>query len=227
MSFDMAKSEPISFPNNKVLIKKVRCKVAAGRGYLTPEKALEIRTHTLASKTSYKQYLYAQSDQNSYCLYYENEENGKRQRAFRIVGLFELSKLGLNKDSDLYLDSFYNNYEVGKGNKKIILPLISIIKVGTKLIFVKDHIEELKELSKDDLLKRIFNVYKFNMPSSSYVYCQNHVEARDNDILGNGDTEIKFENYQPRVFLSASKFSAAIEGKEFSIKPDGEVIWLF
>ena len=127
----------------------------------------------------------------------------------------------------MYLDSFYNNYEVGKGNKKIILPLISIIKVGTKLIFVKDHIEELKELSKDDLLKRIFNVYKFNMPSSSYVYCQNHVEARDNDILGNGDTEIKFENYQPRVFLSASKFSAAIEGKEFSIKPDGEVIWLF
>lgn len=228
LSFEKAKLEPVPFPNGKAIIKKVRCKVAAGRGYLTPEKALEIQKHTYLSKHDYKQYIYAQNEQNVFCLYYELDESGKTQKAFRIVGLFELAKLGITKESDLYQDNFYNNLETGKGAKKKIMPLTFLIKAGTKVIFYKKHIEELKELPKRDLLKRVFRVYKFNNPAPStvYVYCQNHIEARDNEELGNGDKNLDFDNYQSRVFLNASKFTAAFEGKDFEVMPDGEIKWI-
>jgi CRISPR-associated endonuclease Csn1 len=226
LSFDQAKTEPIPFDSGKTVIKKVRCKVAAGRGYLTPEKALEIRQHTYPSKHEYKNSVYAQNDQNTFCLYYELEENGKVHRAFRILGLFELAKLGLSKESDLYLDNYYNKFETGKGEKIRQLPLTYIIKNGLRVIFYKEHIEELKDLNRLELLKRIYRVYKFNSAPSDYVYCQNHLEARNNDALGKGDNELNFEKYQSRVFLTASKLTAAFEGKDFEILPDGDLRWL-
>jgi CRISPR-associated endonuclease Csn1 len=226
LSFDQAKSEPIPFDNGKTVIKKVRCKVAAGRGYLTPEKALEIRQHAYPSKHEYKNSVYAQNDQNTFCLYYELEENGKVHRAFRILGLFELAKLGLSKESDLYLDNYYNKFETGKGEKMRQLALTYIIKNGLRVIFYKEHIEELKDLNRLELLKRIYRVYKFNSAPSDYVYCQNHLEARNNDALGKGDNELDFEKYQSRVFLTASKLTAAFEGKDFEIFPDGDLRWL-
>ena len=88
---------------------------------------------------------------------------------------------------------------------------------------------KLKELNNSDLLKRLFKVYKFNEPAPStvYVYFQNHIEARKNELLGNGDKEIKFGEYQPRVFLNSTKFTCAIEDKDFEVKPDGEIDWKF
>lgn len=229
LSFDKAKLDPIPFPNGKAVIKKVRCKVAAGRGYLTPGKALEIQKHNYLSKHEYKQHIYAQNDQNTYCLYYELKEDEQFTRAFRIVGLFELAKLGIKSESDLFRDNYYNRFESGKGNKKKELPLLKILKVGNKVIFYNEHIEELKELSNKVLLQRVFRVYKFNEPAPStvYLYCQNHLEAKNNEELGNGEKDLKLESYQSRVFLGASKFNAAIEGNHFELNLDGEIKWKF
>lgn len=229
MSFDKAKLDPIPFPNGKAVIKKVRCKVAAGRGYLTPEKALEIHKHDFESKHSYKQHIYAQNDQNTYCLYYELTTEKQIERAFRIVGLFELSKLGLTNETAIYQDNYYNKIETGKGKNKIELPLCKILKVGTKVIFYKEHLEELKELQLKDILQRTFRIFKFNEPAPStvYVYFQNQIEARKNEELSNGDKDLNLDIYQARVFLGASKFKAAIESKHFEIKPDGEINWKY
>ncbi len=225
LSFDKAKLEPIPFPNGKAVIKKVRCKVAAGRGYLTPEKALEIRKHTYLSKHEYKQHIYAQNDQNVYCLYYELEELGKIQRAFRIVGLFELSKLGFEKESELYSDKYYNNFEAGKGAKKKRLVLSFILKAGTKVIFYKEHIDELKYLANNDLSQRLFRIYKFNEMGTPNLFLQNHIEARKNELLDDGDTSFNSSLYQYRLKIKANKFTAAIEGKHFEVMPDGEIKW--
>jgi hypothetical protein len=147
------------------------------------------------------------------------------QRAFRILGLFELSKLGLSKESDLYLDNYYNKYEAGKGEKMRQLPLTYIIKTGTRVIFFKEHIEELKDLKKTELFKRVYQVYKFNTTSSDYIYLQNHMDAREDKELGSGAKAIDFSTYQPRVSLTASNFLAALEGRDFEINLDGEIIW--
>jgi CRISPR-associated endonuclease Csn1 len=225
MSFDKAKLDPIPFPNGKAVIKKVRCKVAAGRGYLTPEKAIEIQKHNFLSIHDYKHHIYAQNDQNTYCLYYESEFNNDVERAFRIVGLFELSRLGIKNEKELFQDNYYNKIETGRGNNKKLLPLVQILKVGTKVIFYNEHIEELKELPKKELLKRIFRIYKFNEKGTLFVYLQNHIEASKNDSLGDGDKRVDLKNFQPRVYLSPSNFICAIESKHFEIKPDGEINW--
>jgi CRISPR-associated endonuclease Csn1 len=225
LSFDKAKLDPIPFPNGKAIIKKVRCKVAAGRGYLTPEKAIEIQKHSFPSKHKYKQHIYAQNDQNTYCLYYEREFENKTERAFRIIGLFDLAKLGIKNEKELFQDSYYDKIEVGRGNKKKEIPLVQVLKVGTKVIFYEEHIEELKELAQPQLLNRLFRIYKFNEKGTLFVYLQNHLEAGRNDSLGDGEKRIDFNCYQPRVYLSPSNFICAIENKDFEIKLDGEIFW--
>lgn len=225
LSFDKAKLDPVPFPNGKTLIKKVRCKVAAGRGYLTPEKAIEIQRHTFLSRYTYKQHIYAQNDQNTYCLYYESANEEKIERAFRIIGLFELSKLGIRNEKELFQDNYYNKIEIGRKNKKKEIPLVQILKVGTKVIFYKEHIEELKELPNKELLKRLFRIFKFNETGAPLVFLQNQIEARPNDKLGDGETLFNSEIYQARLKLVANNFICAIENKHFEITLDGEINW--
>lgn len=226
LAFDKAKLDPVPFPNGKAVIKKVRCKVAAGRGYLTPEKAIEIQKHNFLSKHDYKHHIYAQNDQNTYCLFYENSFENKVERAFRIIGLFELSKLGLKNEQELFQDNYYNKIEIGRGNNKKQTPLSQILKVGIKVIFFREHFEELKDLPKKELLQRVFRIYKFNETGAPLIFLQNQIEASPNDKLGDGDTSFNNERYQARLKLVANNFTCAVENKHFEIKLDGEINWL-
>lgn len=227
LSFDKAKLDPIPFPNGKVFIKKVRCRVAAGRGYLTPEKALPIHKHSFQSKHDYKHTTYAQNEENTLCLYYEGETEKGIERAFKIVGLFELAQLNLKSFKNIINDIAYNKTEIGRGKNKKELSLSFILRTGTKVIFFKEHLEELKELTHKELLKRLFKVYKFNEKGTLFIYLQNHLEARKNDVLGDGDKIVDFNIFQPRVYLSPSNFTCAMEGKHFEIMLDGKIKWKF
>jgi CRISPR-associated endonuclease Csn1 len=229
LSFDKAKLEPIPFPSGKAVIKKIRCKVAAGRGFLTPGKALQIRKQDSPSKHEYKNFVYAQNEENTLCLFYESMVDGKTERAFKIVGLFELAQSGLKSTDDLYNEPYYNSIETGRAKIKTTIPLRYIIEVGTKVIFYQEHKKELVELPEKDLLKRVFKVYKFNEPAPGTIYCylQNHLEARPNDQLGNGEKNLNLTKFQPRLFLGASKFNCIIEGKDFIVKPDGQIHYQF
>lgn len=212
---------------NKVnRIKSIRCKKSAGRGYLTSEKALEVRRHVYLSKHDYKETIYAQNEENTLCLYYELLAGNKIERAFRIIGLFELAQLKLKKIDEIKNDNAYSFAQIGRGKNKIGLPLRSILRVGTKAIFYREHIEELNELPKQQLLKRLFRIYKFNETGAPLIYLQNHIEARPNDELGDGETIFDPLKCQARLKLVASKFTCAIEEKHFKIELDGEIKWL-
>ena len=228
-SFDIAKSEPIFFPHNKTAIKKVRCRVAAGRGYLTPEKALEIRRHDFPSSHEYKRFLYAQNEENTACLFYEAGLSAQSDRLFRIISLYDLARLKIKTLEDLKHEPYYQTAEKSKSGAKTSISLSFIITPGIKVIPFRYEREELKELPRRELLNRLFRVYKFNQttPSTIYVYLQNHLEARPNEDLGNGSAEIDWGKYQPRVFLNAARFICAIEGRDFQVSIDGEIRWLF
>ncbi len=228
MSFDKAKLEPVPFHKGNEVIKKVRCKVAAGRGYLTTEKALKVGQHNFESKHEYKQSVYVQNEENTYCLYYENIIENKINRAFKIIGLFELSQLNLENENQLKTENYYNKLEISKGSKTNELALKCIIKVGTKCIFYNESKEELKDLEKVELVKRVFRVIKFNeIGVTKLVYLQNHLEAKKNDLLGNGEIIYDSKIYQPRLMLNPTKFICAIESVDFDIMIDGEIKWLF
>jgi CRISPR-associated endonuclease Csn1 len=225
-TFDQAKQEPIPFPTGKAFIKKVRCKVPVGRGYLTLQKAIPIRKHTfLSTNNEYKHFVYAQNEENTLCLYYEKTIDNKTIRAFKLVGLHELAKLKLKRIEDIRYENNYRAILVGRGKIKREIPMDEIIKVGTKVIFYTDNILELKNMSKQDLLKRIYRVYKFNEMGSPFIYLQNHLEARSNEKLGNGDNSFDPNKYQSRLCLVANSFICAIEGKNFEISPAGEIIF--
>lgn len=225
-SFDKAKFEPISFPNGKEVIKKVRCRVAAGRGYLTPAKAIEVQRHQFLSTRDYQHHVYAQNDQNVICLYYESVINDVILRAFRILGLFDLAKLKFKADTDFFADQYFRVLEVGKGEKRVELPLVKILKVGTKVIFFDDTIEELKEMSIRDISKRLFRVYKFNEMGTPNLYLQLHLEARKNELLGDGGTCFDPLKLNSRLKIKADKLKAAIEGRDFEVALDGQIVWL-
>jgi CRISPR-associated endonuclease Csn1 len=228
-SFDKAKMEPVFFPNRKEIIKKVRCRVAAGRGYLTPEKALPVKKHTFLSDKDYKQYVYAQNEENALCLLYEGKLDNKPVRAFKIIGLYDLAQLKLNSFEEIKHENYYASIQAGKGKNKTGLGLVHIITAGMKAILYQNDKEELKELPKIDLLKRLYRIYKFNEPAPStvYVYLQHHLEARKNDELGTGDKEVILGRSQPRIFLNAVKFNCALEGRDFNVNVDGSINWLF
>jgi CRISPR-associated endonuclease Csn1 len=226
MSFDKAKQEPIPFHKGNEVIKKVRCKVAAGRGYLGTDKAIKIGKHNFESKHEYKRSVYVQNEENTYCLYYENTMDGITNRAFKIIGLYELAQLKIKDEKQLLKEPYYNTIIYGKGKKQLELPLVKILKVGTKCIFYSESIEELKDLTKPELLKRLFRIYKFNdIGVTKYIYLQNHLEASKNELLGNGDGQFEKTKYQSRLMLNPDKFICAIEGVHFEIKLDGEIKW--
>lgn len=226
-SFESAKFSPIPFPNGKAIIRKVRCRVAAGRGYLRPEKAMEISRRDSVSRHSYKQFVYAQNEENILCLYYEAVIEGKRERGFRIIGLYELAQLKIGQIRDIEKEKYYQTLEVGNKKTTKELPLTHIITVGMKVILFENEIEELKELSRQDLYKRVYRVYKFNETSVIYIYVQHHLEARSNEELGNGDSFIDFKKHQGRISLNSTKFNCAMEGKDFSVDLDGTIRWKF
>jgi hypothetical protein len=58
------------------------------------------------------------------------------------------------------------------------------------------------------------------------LFLQNHIEARKNEILDDGDTSFSPVSYQYRLKIKADKFTVAIEGKHFEIMPDGEIKWI-
>ena len=176
------------------------------------------------SKNDYKNSVYAQNDSMSLCLYYETKtEENKTERAFRIISLFELAQLKLKKISELFQLQDYNNIV----KKKSSIPLYNIIQVGKRVILFKESLEELKDMGNNKLLNRLFVVYKFNdVASTKYIYLQNHIEARKNEELGDGDTSFDTSKYQSRLKLRADEFTCVIENKHFLINIDGSIKWL-
>ncbi|MBS3944833.1 MAG: hypothetical protein KGZ42_05000 [Melioribacter sp.] len=205
-------------------IRHVRCRVAAGRGYLTKEKALEIKQHIMQSKHEHKQVVYAKNEEMSVCLFYEGTVNNKMERAFRLIGLYELAQYKLNKINDIKNVPDYQHCEVGRGKNKIVIPLINVITTGTHVLVYSNSPDEIKELNKKELLKRLYRIYKFNEAPSPYVYMQYHAEARQDLELGVGETQIDIKKYQPRLKLVANNFKCLIEERDFEIKLDGEII---
>ena len=129
-------------------IRHVRCKVAAGRGFFTKDKAIEIKRQTYPSRYEYKNMYYAQNDGNYLCLLYEGVKKGKVERRFRFLNYFDIVTLGI-KDVDLLKNEPY--FQVIE-DKNVTLTLTAIIKAGTRVLMWSDSPEELIGLNEDGAL---------------------------------------------------------------------------
>lgn len=211
-------------------IRHLRCRVKAGVGFLSKEKAMPIKKHIFASKHEHKKEYLVQNEENYLFLMYEGE-NKKEEviRGYRILNLFEIAKLGISSIDEIKKEPEFQKLQKGSGKNIIELNLKTIIKAGDKVIFYKEIKEELQELKLQELNKRVFKVLKFNElgPTTAYLYLQSHIEARPDGELEKGEKELIFDKYQPRLELTCDKLNCAIENIDFNIQSDGKIKWLF
>lgn len=192
-------------------IRHVRCRVAAGRGFFTKDKALEVKDQTYPSKFPYKNTYYAQNDINYLFLLYEGINRGKLVRQSRIVGLYEVSEILKTKEykdfeNELANEPYYKSFT----EKNVEYNLSAIIKVGMRVILWKESPDELLDLFKEELYKRIYVVCKFNTTGADLVYLRHHTNASENIDLA----------------LVPNNLNCLIENRDFRINDLGIIEWL-
>ncbi len=205
-------------------IRHIRCKVAAGRGFFTKDKALEVKNQTNVSTKArihiddkgYKQRYYAQNDGNYLCLLYEGINKGKLERKFKLLNYFDIVQGGIKSDRQLWDEPYYREFE----EKKKMFSLSAILKVGTRVLMWEETPDELLDC---DLSRRLFSVYKFNFKGQDCIYLQNHLEARKDSDIDEDYTTFNSKIYQPRLTMVANSFNCLIEHRDFEIQLNGKV----
>lgn len=188
------------------------------------ENALALKKHTHLSKKEHKQ-VYRTNNapgSNEVCLFYSGT-NKKQQLIFqyRFINLLEYSRI---EGRDFFKNPDYNTFIKSERKDEYKLSLTRIFYKGDKVIVYKNSLDEIDKNISQKL--HLFKILKFNNSGSDYMFLQNHIEARPDKELGDGETEFISEKYQARLKLTADKFKFLVEGKDFEIKPDGEIKWL-
>ncbi len=200
-------------------IRHVRCKVAAGRGFFTKDKAIEVKRQTYPSIHEYKNMYYAQNDGNYLCLLYEGVKKGKLERRFRFLNYFDMVTLGIKDVDSIKNEPYFQVIE----DKNVTLALTAIIKAGTRVLMWSDSPEELIGLNEKEINKRLFVVYKFNLKGANCIYLQNHIEARNEIPKGEDYTAFEKNVYQARLTLVANSFNCLIENRDFIVTDMGKI----
>ena len=195
-------------------IRHVRCYAKAGRGFLKKDTALQIKQQTYPSKQEYKNSYYAQNDDNYLCLFYDGMSRGKQKKEFRLINYFEIAQLGISTPDKLFYEPEFAFFE---GNKSMHLK--AIIRKGTRLLLYTNYPEEVLDMDKGQLSKRLYIVYKFNAMGTPNIYLRHHLEARKETDCSASETSTNFSPDNPSSYLclKASNFQALIEGYHFEV----------
>lgn len=192
-------------------IRHIRCYAKAGRGELGYDTVLKIKRQTYPSKQDYKNIYYVQNDENYLCLYYEGFIEGPIQRAFRLVNYFEIAQLHPKNVTELASEPEFSTFE-----NNAMMPIKAIIKRGTRVLLYKITPDEVNDLDREELSKRLYVVYKFNVMRTPNIYLKHHLETRKKTEC---DTK---ESY---LSLKASNFKALIEHYNFEVDNLGNIIF--
>jgi CRISPR-associated endonuclease Csn1 len=181
----------------------------------------------------HKQNYYATSGDGYLYLFYEGAIKEKLERDYECFSLLQVSKL--NKVKATTLKDLLPKFKTVKNTE---IPLRAILKSGQKVFFFKDNMDELKELPKNELMKRLYKIVSFDENNCQMTF-RYHIEARQDSklmkpskkditkiIKDQGETKVNFENPHPKLKLSRENMDCAIENQDFIINPDGTIKWL-
>ena len=106
--------------------------------------------------------------------------------------------------------------------------MYGVLKSGQKSIFYKERIEELKELSQEELSERLYKMYQFE--SDGRIKLKHHLISGSNTEIKKEHKETSFfdfDNYSPLLRLRGNNWNFAIEGKDFQMSLDGNIKFKF
>lgn len=216
-------------------VRRLRCVVKAGRGILSPDNVTQLKEQTYKSNKEYKNYYYTNSGDNYMFGFYENE-NGRK---IVSINLFEATQLSMNLNQDTQRELFKSVEPVyiSKGKKESIAELKHIFMPGQKVLFFFESKEELKDLDKEELSRRLYYVKRLYQASVGNIQFQHHLEARDDSGISeefgvsgkNGFSLDKLTKSfsPPRILFTPSKDAFIIENKDFIFNLDGSIDFKF
>lgn len=203
------------------------------RIFVREKEPLQIKKQTYLSKYDYKQFYYATNATNLLYALYQSID-GKRK--FRHLNLFEVTQIKSGVALSNVNEFFEKSFFVGKKEYS----LLYILNAGLKVIFYRSFKEELKELSKSELIKRLYFIKKLFDFKTGTIQFQYHLDSRNDkeleeafspNVYGqkgkNGFSKIDLDNPFPRLLLSPISFNFIVENKDFKVKQDGGVQFLF
>lgn len=214
-------------------LRHIRCRVKAARGFMNPDNATKVKEHVYKSDKDYKNFIYTDSGENYLFGLYKNEFGNQ------IVPLnkFEVSqqiKYVENRKENLFK---IKEPIIIKGKEAL---LFHIFETGQKVIFYDNNIEELKDLDKVGISKRLYFVKTLFDAKSQRIIFQHHLEARSNDELQkdfpkeqfgtkgkDGFSKFSTDFVAPRLLLTPGNFNFVIESKDFEMKLDGSIKFKF
>lgn len=204
-------------------IRHVRCFVDAKEPLSIKKQVyLSSKKNIFIDSKEHKKWYYAQNAMNPYYILYQESIGKKVKRAFQIFNLFDVSQI-------------YDGKELGIPQKSEKgLPFYAILKIGTKVLFYKNTPEELYEMEKSDLSKRLYKIKGFE--KDGRIKFGLHIDARNDKQLiidypeskykksgKNGFSTVDYENSWPKLKLSIGNLNMLIEEKDFKFSVDGNI----
>ena len=209
--------------DKQIPIKKVR----VFTGSVT--RPIHIRQHRDQSKHEYKRQYHVQNDRNyMMAIYVGHDKKGKEKREFELV-------------NNITAANFYrrSNDRVPTDNQ--LVPLVSKsgyelrykLKIGTMVLLYENSPEEVWELDKKNLQKRLYKVTgmssmviqgKFEYGTIEMVHHQNAKSSSDIKKV-NGEYK-DGEEFRSGIKMLHSQIRALIQGVDFEINELGEIIRL-
>ncbi|WP_276358826.1 type II CRISPR RNA-guided endonuclease Cas9 [Daejeonella sp. H1SJ63] len=193
------------------------------RVWASVSEPLAIKKQSNLSDKEYKQSYWAANATNSFFAIYSKE--GKKAFAFR--NLYDTAKVLSANKIKKPLELFEPSKVITKSKLSVEYPLSFVLEPGLKVIFKKESNEEIKVLSQNEILKRLYVYTSFekNGPSARLNF-NYHLEARSKIEESYVESEINFENPKPTLRFGYAKYDFLVEGYDFEIKMDGTIEWL-
>ena len=221
-----------------VPIKKVRIYTPAVKN---PIELKKHRDKSSKNPKSHKELYYVVNDGNYLMAIYEGQDkNGRVKRDFEIrtnlkAGEFfkhsvraELKPQGIDRYEYLVPES--------KISGSTTLPLKTILKTGTKVVFWKNNPDEIFSLSDAEIKNRLYRIVQFegdgrirfrfhqvSMPYSS----QNQDDLTIKSFMKSNqlkDSVVDFDNPIPALRLTSKAWNFLVEEKDFKISPLGSFL---
>ena len=203
----------------EMLIKKLRVKTANKN---LPK--IKAQSHVAQkNRKPYKESYYATLENIFAMAIYETiNEKGKKEQAYNTISAFDLAKHNQgNSKLELPVEE---NIVKNKGKKnEILIPLSKVLRVNQMVFFYENSPEELKNISKEELNRRLFKITQFE--SDGRIQMRHHAQGgADKDLVK--ESSVNFERQVQKLRISLSNVKAVFEGKDFILYPTGKIDFL-
>ena len=183
-------------------IRHIRC-------YTSVKNPLKIKGQTYLSKKLYKQYYYAEMGDLYVMCKYENAEGTEKE--YHIWSLFDISN---NREAGV--EDVPHSF-LSKKNTK--LQLTQQIKTGDMLLLYKNSPQELLDLDRETLSRRLYVVRGFENPS--LIKLVRHVNAQPDKDLGKGESIKDFSRMPEKIRCGINTLKDLVKEVDFCLTPAG------